>query len=205
MKTFGVLALGWVVGGALLVTMSSGGRNVDGAAANTPARVEAHVVPTAPSPQPAATFQTRPDLRVDVLIPVAGIEPHQLRDTYEEARSGGRIHRAIDILAPRGTPVLASVDGTIRKLFTSRAGGVTIYQFDESESRVYYYAHLDRYANGLVEGASVRKGDVIGYVGTTGNAPRNTPHLHFSIEDLPPSREWWKGTPVNPYPILSRR
>ena len=140
-----------------------------------------------------------------MVIPVSGIAPEQLRDTFTEARSGGRVHNAIDILAPRGTPVVASVDGTIRKLYNSGAGGVSIYQFDESEANVYYYAHLDGYANGLAEGATVEKGEVIGYVGTTGNAPRGTPHLHFSIERLPPSKEWWKGTAVNPYPILSAR
>jgi murein DD-endopeptidase MepM/ murein hydrolase activator NlpD len=98
--------------------------------------------------------------------------------------------------------VVASVDGTIRKLFTSRAGGLTIYQFDVAEERVYYYAHLDRYADGLQEGAFVQRGTVIGYVGTSGNAPIGTPHLHFAVEALPPTKEWWKGEPLNPYPLL---
>lgn len=111
------------------------------------------------------------------------------------------MHNAIDILAPRGTPVIAAVDGTIRKLFTSNAGGLTIYQFDVNEEYVYYYAHLDRYADAIGEGLYVKQGTVIGYVGTTGNA-RETPHLHFSIDALPPTKEWWKGMPVNPYPIL---
>lgn len=124
-----------------------------------------------------------------------------LSDTYTQARSGGRTHNAIDILAPRGTPVIAAVDGTIRKLFTSGAGGLTIYQFDVNEEREYYYAHLDHYADGIGEGLFVKQGTVIGYVGTTGNA-RETPHLHFSIDVLPPTKEWWKGVPVNPYPIL---
>lgn len=113
------------------------------------------------------------------------------------------MHRAMDILAPYGTPVIASVDGTIRKLFTSKGGGLTIYQFDRHEAHVYYYAHLDRYADGLAEGDFVRQGSVIGYVGTSGNA-RGTPHLHFAIEVLPPTKEWWKGEPVNPYPLLAR-
>ena len=138
------------------------------------------------------------------LVPVLGITPGDLRDTFDEARGGGRVHRAMDILAPRGTPVVASVDGTIRKLFDSRAGGLSIYQFDRDEALVYYYAHLDRYADGLAEGTFVKQGTVIGYVGTTGNAPPGTPHLHFSIEVLPPTKEWWKGEPVNPYPLLAR-
>lgn len=137
-----------------------------------------------------------------LLIPVAGVNAHQLTDTFTQARSGGRSHDAIDILAPRGTPVVAAVDGTIRKLFFSRAGGITIYEFDASQRRVYYYAHLDRYAD-VREGMPVRRGQVIGYVGTTGNAPASTPHLHFAIEDLPATKEWWKGSAINPYPLLT--
>lgn len=136
-------------------------------------------------------------------IPVEGVSAADLRDTFDEARGGGsRVHRAMDILAPHGTPVVAAVDGTIRKLFTSRAGGLTIYQFDRNEERVYYYAHLDRYAMGIEEGMFVPQGTLIGFVGTTGNAGQ-TPHLHFAVELLPPTKEWWKGTPVNPYPMLA--
>lgn len=145
------------------------------------------------------------EVRSDILIPVAGVTAAELRDTFSEQRGGGRMHRAMDILAPRGTPVVAAVDGTIRKLFNSRAGGLTIYQFDREEQRVYYYAHLDRYADDVAEGLFVEQGRVIGYVGTTGNAPPGTPHLHFSIEDLPPTKEWWKGSPINPYPLLTSR
>lgn len=137
-------------------------------------------------------------------IPVEGVTAGDLRDSFAEARSGGRIHRAMDILAPHGTPVIASVDGTIRKLFTSKAGGLTIYQFDRDEERTYYYAHLDRYADGLAEGDVVKQGSVIGYVGTSGNT-RGTPHLHFSVEILPSTKEWWKGEPINPYPLLTAR
>jgi len=138
-----------------------------------------------------------------VAIPVYGVTAGDLVDTYEQARGGGRIHRAMDILAPRGTPVIAAVDGTIRKLFFSKSGGLTIYQFDVNEERVYYYAHLDRYGNGIGEGLFVEQGSIIGYVGISGNAPPDTPHLHFSVEVLPPTKEWWKGVPVNPYPILT--
>ena len=99
--------------------------------------------------------------------------------------------------------MIAAVDGTIRKLFVSNAGGITIYQFDVAQERVYYYAHLDRYADGLAEGLWVRQGTVIGYVGTTGNT-RGTPHLHFAVEVLSAAKEWSKGTPINPYPLLAR-
>ncbi|HET7711088.1 MAG TPA: M23 family metallopeptidase [Thermoanaerobaculia bacterium] len=155
-------------------------------------------------PRPAHSATTRGPDGLAMLIPVAGIEANVLRDGFDEGRGGGRTHRAIDIMAPRGTPVVAAVDGTIRKLFTSRAGGLTIYQFDEAEERVFYYAHLDQYAAGMREGMRVTRGDVIGYVGTTGNAPLKSPHLHFSIEMLPPTKEWWRGVPINPYPLLLR-
>jgi peptidoglycan LD-endopeptidase LytH len=138
-----------------------------------------------------------------IILPVVGIDGSSLRDTFHEARGGGRVHRAIDILAPRGTPVVAAVTGPIRKIFESRAGGLTIYQFDQKGERVYYYAHLDRYAAGMTEGLNLEQGTILGYVGTSGNAPPGTPHLHFSIEDLPPTKEYWKGSPVNPYPILA--
>jgi murein DD-endopeptidase MepM/ murein hydrolase activator NlpD len=137
-----------------------------------------------------------------ITIPVVGVDRSQLRDTFNEGRVG-HVHEAMDIMASRGTPVIAAVDGTIRKLFTSRQGGLTIYEFDETETRSYYYAHLDRYADAIAEGRPVRRGEVIGYVGSTGNA--NTPHLHFGISQLLPSKEWWKGTPVNPYPELVER
>jgi len=156
---------------------------------------------TAPQARPTevAFVSTGP-----IALPVFGVAADQLRDSFAEARGGGlRTHRAMDIMAPMGTPVIAAVDGSIRKIYTSKAGGLTVYQFDRDERRLYYYAHLDAYANGLAEGAFVKQGTVIGYVGTTGNT-NGTPHLHFSIEDLPPSKEWWKGQPVNPYPILTR-
>ena len=136
-----------------------------------------------------------------MLIPVAGVKASQLVDTFDQGRVG-HTHHAIDILAPRGTDVVATADGRIRKLFSSGDGGITIYEGDPTGHRMYYYAHLDRYADGLAEGAMVRRGDVIGYVGTTGNAPKNTPHLHFAVIELPPSGEWWKGDPIDPYPLL---
>jgi murein DD-endopeptidase MepM/ murein hydrolase activator NlpD len=136
-------------------------------------------------------------------IPVKGIESKELYDSFKDTRSGARTHEAIDIMASRGTPVLAAEDGRIKKLFTSKAGGLTIYQFDPSETYVYYYAHLDSYASNVREGMEVKKGDVIGYVGSTGNASKDAPHLHFAISRLTPEKQWWKGEPINPYPILA--
>jgi murein DD-endopeptidase MepM/ murein hydrolase activator NlpD len=132
-------------------------------------------------------------------IPVRGLDAEDLVSSFDDARGASRRHEAIDILAPRGTDVLAVEDGTVAKLFTSVAGGLTIYQYEPSARFVYYYAHLDAYAPGLKEGDSLRKGDVIGRVGTTGNAPESTPHLHFAISKLDPDRRWWGGTALDPY------
>jgi len=135
-------------------------------------------------------------------IPVEGIESDKLVRSYHDARSGGREHEALDILAPRNTPVVAVEDGTIAKLFVSKAGGITVYQFDPGKDYAYYYAHLERYADGLKEGEHVKRGQILGYVGTTGNAPKNTPHLHFAVFRLSPEKHWWVGTPIDPYDIL---
>ena len=151
---------------------------------------------------PAATEVAPLSSRGSIAIPVLGITREELRDTFGAARGPARTHQAIDILSDRGTPAIAAVDGSILKLYESGAGGLTIYLVDEDDALIYYYAHLDRYEPGLSEGDEVRQGDVIGYVGTTGNAPESTPHLHFSIEHLPPTGEWWKGEAMNPYPIL---
>lgn len=137
-------------------------------------------------------------------MPIAGVDPRSLHDDFSEARGGARSHGALDILAPRGTPVLAVDEGTVRKLFTSVPGGLTVYQFDLAERYCYYYAHLDGYAPGLHEGQRLRRGDVVGYVGTTGNAPKDTPHLHFAVSRLDADRRWWTGTPIDPLPLLVR-
>jgi murein DD-endopeptidase MepM/ murein hydrolase activator NlpD len=137
-----------------------------------------------------------------LVVPVAGVPRSALRDSFEEVRGNGR-HEAIDIPAARGTPVLAVADGPIAKLFTSVPGGLTVYQFDPASRYAYYYAHLDRYADALHEGQVVKAGDTIGHVGSTGNASADAPHLHFAIFELGPAKQWWKGTPVNPYPLLA--
>jgi len=157
------------------------------------------------SPQPSTSVQPSPNAPVtSLLIPVAGVRPEQLRDTFSEARSTGRTHDAIDIPAPHGTPVLAAADGRIIKLFQSVPVGTTIYQLDPDNRTVYYYAHLDRYADGLAEGHFAHRGEVIDYVGDTGNAGAGNYHLHFSISIVSDPKRYWEGTNINPYPLLRR-
>jgi peptidoglycan LD-endopeptidase LytH len=150
---------------------------------------------------PAAMVTDLEHLREHALtFPVEGFDLHRLRDNFAEMR-GDRVHEAIDIPAPRGTPVLAADEGPVQKLFVSARGGLTVYQFDRTGQYCYYYAHLDRYAEGLREGQWLKKGDRVGYVGTSGNAPPNVPHLHFTIFRLGADRHWWEGTAVNPFPL----
>ena len=156
-----------------------------------------------PPPTPVMSANSLEDLRMrSLLLPVQGINRSKLHSNFDEQRGGTRKHEALDILAPRNTPVLAVEDGKIARLFLSDAGGITIYQYDPSMTYVYYYAHLERYAPGLKEGQAIRKGDVIGYVGTTGNAPRDTPHLHFAIIKMTDDKHWWQGTAIDPYSVL---
>ncbi len=159
--------------------------------------------PIVATPPIAATADAVPtDALANLVLPVQGIAVSSLSDTFTDARGEGRVHDAIDIMAARGTPVLATNDGQIVKLFTSVRGGLTLYQFDPGRTHAYYYAHLDRYADGVAEGKSVHRGDVIGYVGSTGNASPDGPHLHFAIFVLGPEKRWWEGQAINPYPLL---
>jgi murein DD-endopeptidase MepM/ murein hydrolase activator NlpD len=151
------------------------------------------IVPGLTSPSPAG-----------LIIPVAGVRPEQLRDTFSESRSEGRVHDAIDILAPHGTPVIAAADGPIVKLFQSDRGGTTIYQLSVDGKFVYYYAHLDRYADGLAEGHFAKQGETIAYVGDSGNAGAGNYHLHFSIAEISNPKDFWHGVNINPYPLLRK-
>jgi murein DD-endopeptidase MepM/ murein hydrolase activator NlpD len=153
-------------------------------------------------PDPAVPGSSSPSL--NLIVPVAGVRPDQLRDTFSESRSEGRIHDALDILAPRGTPVLAAADGLIVKLFHSERGGTTIYQLSVDGKFVYYYAHLDRYAEGLGESHFAKQGETIAYVGDTGNAGPGNYHLHFSIAEISNPKDFWHGVNVNPYPMLRK-
>jgi murein DD-endopeptidase MepM/ murein hydrolase activator NlpD len=159
-------------------------------------------VPALAADAPAGGAQALVLAPGSLLMPVRGIDPARLQDNYSQPR-GDVAHGALDIMAPRGTPVVAVADGRIAKLFTSKPGGLTVYQFDASERLVYYYAHLDRYAPGLAEGQRLRRGDPVGAVGSTGNASPDAPHLHFAVHVLGADRAWWKGTPVNPYPLIA--
>ena len=172
-----------------------------------PSRVEKPTVePPGVAPPELTTTVTDADLdyisKRDLLIPVANVTASQLRDTFSQARSEGRQHDAIDIMAPQGTPVLATSDGTVIKLFYSDRGGVTLYELDPSGRYVYYYAHLMSYAEGVAEGKQLRRGDVIAYVGDTGNAGAGKHHLHFGISKLTSPHQWSGGVPINPYPLL---
>jgi murein DD-endopeptidase MepM/ murein hydrolase activator NlpD len=140
--------------------------------------------------------------KLKLIIPVAGVKPEQLLDTFSDARSEGRVHDAIDIPAPAGTPILAAADSEIVKLFQSERGGTTIYQLSTDRKLIFYYAHLQRYADGLVEGKFVKQGEIIGYVGDTGNAGAGNYHLHFSISIVADPKRYWEGTNINPYPLL---
>ena len=134
-------------------------------------------------------------------MPLANVEPKKLQSTFSQARNG-HAHEALDIMALRGTPVFAVAEGNVVKLFNSKQGGLTVYQFDDSRTWCYYYAHLDRYETGLKEGMLLRQGDVLGYVGSTGDASPDTPHLHFAVFQLGPEKQWWKGAAVDPLPLL---
>jgi peptidoglycan LD-endopeptidase LytH len=159
----------------------------------------------APSPRAQASSGDANEALASMrlLIPVAGVKPTELRDTFSDARSEGRVHDAIDIPAPRGTPVLAAADGRVVKLFQSAKGGMTVYQLASADEHfVFYYAHLDRYADGLAEGHAARRGETIGYVGDTGNAGHGNTHLHFQIYRVADPKHFWTGENTNPYPLL---
>ena len=135
-------------------------------------------------------------------IPVAGITVGQLHDSFDEGRDGSRVHRALDIMAARGTPVLSADSGRILRMSSNTLGGNIIYASDPLGRVVYYYAHLDAYQPGLENGMPIARGDTLGFVGTTGNAPKDTPHLHFQVMRMPPDGQYWDGDPINPYPLL---
>jgi murein DD-endopeptidase MepM/ murein hydrolase activator NlpD len=159
------------------------------------------VSPSGPAPAGRAPLVVAPS---GLAIPVVGVKPDQLVDTYTAARANGRVHDATDIMAPRGTLVVAAAPGTVEKLFFSRGGGgITAYVRSADGQWQYYYAHLDSYAPGLHEGQAVKQGDPIGHVGSTGDASPNAPHLHFAINRLAAGQRWWQGSPINPYPLLA--
>jgi peptidoglycan LD-endopeptidase LytH len=156
----------------------------------------------APADVPVAPVPTAGIPGAGLLIPVQGVAAASLVDTYEQSRGQGRRHDAIDIIAPRGTPVLAVADGMVMKLFQSDRGGITLYELAPDRRTIYYYAHLDRYAAGIAEGKPLRRGQVLGYVGDTGDAEPGNYHLHFEVSTTADPKKYWGGTPENPYPLL---
>jgi murein DD-endopeptidase MepM/ murein hydrolase activator NlpD len=137
-----------------------------------------------------------------MLVPVAGADMARVEDSFNDPRDGERVHRAIDILAPRGTPILSADDGRIVRMTTSPLGGISMYTVDPEQRIVYYYAHMERYNEAMVTGKSISKGDTLGFVGTTGNAPKNTPHLHFQVMRWPADGKYWNGEPIDPFELL---
>jgi len=173
----------------------------------TPAELAADtLLPPAPTNdanavRPSAAELT--ELAESLTVPVVGVKPNDLLDTFDEAR-GTRRHNALDIPAPRGTPVISATGGRVLRLFSSQAGGLMVYASDPTDRFVLMYAHLDRYANGIADGMPLQRGDTLGFVGTTGNAPPNVPHLHFGIARTSSVARWWTGMPVDPRPLLRR-
>jgi len=191
---------------AVLLRQTGALRTIDSSSrtATQPPEVQTQP-PRSPAAEPAplsATPWSSASMEHKLMIPVQGVRAEQLRDNFNDMR-GGHSHEALDIMAPRGTPVLAADEGKVIKLFLSKPGGLTVYQFDVSQTYCYYYAHLDRYAPELKEGAMLEKGDVLGYVGSTGDASPEAPHLHFAIFRLGPERHWWQGTAIDPYGFLT--
>lgn len=203
----GILGTWWERRAGTVIDDASTLQTVEGAPMMTENAPPRPVVVPEPLPAPDAPAVMRAEPMADLVdrrleVPVLGARRDGLRNMFDETRGGSRKHEAIDILAPKGTPVVAVEGGTIAKLFLSDAGGITIYQFDPTSRYAYYYAHLDAYAAGLKDGDKVTRGQTIGYVGVTGNAPKDTPHLHFAIFELTETKRWWQGTPIDPYPIL---
>jgi peptidoglycan LD-endopeptidase LytH len=140
-----------------------------------------------------------------MIVPVAGADMTRVEDSFNDPRDGERVHRAIDILAPRGTPILSADDGRIVRMTTSTLGGISMYTVDPEQRIVYYYAHMDRYNDAMTTGKAISKGDTLGFVGTTGNAPKNTPHLHFQVMRWPADGKYWNGEPIDPFEFLGGR
>lgn len=206
-----LVSAGWIVAGAFVLDRAETEQIEQEIAAKQPPAAD---VPAAPDPSDTGQTEdrrsasTQPEEEAATLmIPVIDIAANDLVDTFSDERGGGtRLHEALDIPAPAGTSVVASAPGTVERLFRSDAGGNTVYVRSDDRQTIYYYAHLDEYAPGLNEGQQVRRGQRLGTVGSTGNAPLDAPHLHFEVMRTTPDAEWWEpATSVNPYPLLVRQ
>ncbi|MCA1661914.1 MAG: M23 family metallopeptidase [Novosphingobium sp.] len=203
--TFLVTSAAWLIGGAILLQRWRA--EIEPAGAAAPSEASDRTGSEADDDPRLAPSLVPPSAPGQLTIPVAGVTPDELIDTFTQAREGGaRIHDAIDILAPQGTPIYAAAPGTVEKLFVSDRGGNTVYVRSPDRTLIYYYAHLDAYARGLREGAGIRQGDAIGTVGATGNASPTAPHLHLAIMRIHPEAKWWEpAVGINPYPLLGGR
>src|SRR6476620_856254 len=204
MNRLQILFLVLLIGFVVVVWLGTGRVSTPAVVEPVPAPLPAQAAaPVVQPPPPLA--QAPPIIHIEgLIIPVAGVRADQLVDTYTASRSEGRTHDAIDIMAPAETPVLAAADGQITKLWQSAKGGTTIYQLSADQKIIFYYAHLAHYADGLTEGKQVRQGEVIAYVGDTGNAGPGNYHLHFSIALVSDPKRYWEGTNINPYPLLHK-
>lgn len=199
-----ITSAAWIVAGGGLISGLGDGlvtlRKTD------PPVAAGAAAPTAAAPRHKPVTLALPAAKAgDFALPVVGVRPAQLADSFTDARGGGtRIHEAIDIMAPRGTPVIAAAAGVVERLYTSDDGGLTIYVRSPDRRTITYYAHLDAYTPGLAQGQQVQRGQQLGTVGATGNADPGAPHLHFAILRTTPQAEWWEpATAINPYPVLS--
>ena len=203
-RSIAIFAIGFASGALCICVLLWGSGNLQAPPSPSVARAQPQPVaapPAAEKKPDAPPAPSAPDPNARLLLPIAGVNPSALTDNFNELRDG-RKHEALDIPSPRGTPVRACAEGNVVKLFQSKQGGLTVYQFDDSQTYCYYYAHLDHYANGLREGMLLRRGDILGYVGSTGNASPQAPHLHFAVFALGPEKKWWQGTPIDPLPMF---
>ena len=194
-----------LLAGALLLPACRAYGPADPTTLPAPARPAVPVATPVPS-APATSFDE--DVLYlegrELVVPVAPAVSPRIRDSFTEGRDrGARQHNAIDIMAPRGTPVLAADSGRVLRMSTSTLGGITLYATDPGERLVYYYAHLDAYHPSVTQGMRIARGDTLGFVGSTGNASADAPHLHFQVMRMPPDRRYCDGTPINPYPVLA--
>jgi murein DD-endopeptidase MepM/ murein hydrolase activator NlpD len=209
LKLFSVFGLGYAAGVlTLAMALWATGKLRTPAIPAQEAQAATELVDGSPPPRVAVAVPAPVELdsprNGKLAMPVPDVDLAKLTSNFAEKR-GGHAHEALDIMAPRGTPVMAVDQGNVVKLFTSKEGGLTVYQFDDSRTHCYYYAHLDHYAPGLKEGMLLRRGEVLGYVGSTGNASANAPHLHFAVFILGPEKQWWQGTAIDPLPLLQGR